>query len=92
VSHGGARPGAGRPRLTLAELVRSRSFDWQSRRHRRLLLEDEVPDWLQERLEALGHGRLLGAYRTWQEMGNRAMAPGLAQTFADLVRRGLLDE
>src|SRR5215213_3831653 len=39
---GGARAGAGRPRVTLAELVAERRFDWRNRRHRRALLEGDL--------------------------------------------------
>jgi len=37
---GGARMGAGRPRVRLIDLVRSRTFDARSKRHRRLLRDD----------------------------------------------------
>lgn len=43
---GGKRSGAGRPRVTLAQLVESRSFNPESDRHRRLLETDELPaEW-----------------------------------------------
>lgn len=44
---GGARPGAGRKRVRLADLVAERRFDWTNARHRRALKEDVgfvVPD------------------------------------------------
>ena len=40
---GGKRPGAGRPCRTLLELVRSRSFDAENWRHRRLLEIEDLP-------------------------------------------------
>jgi hypothetical protein len=88
---GGARPGAGRPRVTLVELVQERRFDWRSKRHRALLAGD-VPDWVQARLEAAGRGQLLEAYRVATQMGDRTRAPWLAQSFEQLVREGALSE
>ena len=38
--HGGARPGAGRRRVQLADLVAEKRFDWRNPRHRRALKED----------------------------------------------------
>jgi hypothetical protein len=43
MSRGGARPGAGRKKLTLQGLVDCRSFKWSNQRHRKLLLEDSLP-------------------------------------------------
>ena len=57
---GGARPGAGRPRLRLVELVERRRFHPFNPRHRRALLEDDLPDSLtplqRQLAEAYRHG------------------------------------
>ncbi len=88
---GGARAGAGRPRVSLDELVRERRFDWRNRRHRRALLEDELSPALLAGLELdswhpAGTARLIEAYRSAQVCGLRSSASGLAQTFERIVR------
>lgn len=72
--HGGARSGAGRPRLTLAQLVKARRFDAHNPRHRRALLDDEFPAGLAPELE-----RTALAYR---REGGGAAASWIAQRFA----------
>jgi hypothetical protein len=53
-NRGGACPGAGRPRVTLTELVLERRFDVDNHRHRRLLdketFEVEVDDSRRDKL------------------------------------------
>lgn len=51
--HGGARAGAGRKRLTWAELLAERRFDWRNGRHRRLLEEEDLPADAPEKLREL---------------------------------------
>jgi hypothetical protein len=76
---GGARPGAGRPRLRLAQLVAERRFDWRSPRHRRALLEDELPEMPATMVE------LAEAYRRTAGTQGAAAASWLAQRFAHLA-------
>lgn len=39
---GGARPGAGRPRIALTTLVAEQRFDYRKPNHRKALFEDEL--------------------------------------------------
>ena len=72
--HGGARPGAGRPRLTLAQLVEERRFDSRLPRHREALLRDELPADLAPELRKLAEG--------YRREGGGAAAAWIAQRFA----------
>ncbi|MEJ7570038.1 MAG: hypothetical protein WKF41_17455 [Gaiellaceae bacterium] len=67
------------------ELVRERRFDWQNRRHRRALLEDELSPAL---LAELGVAGLLESYRSAQLVGLRSSASSLAQSFEWIVQGG----
>lgn len=82
--HGGARPGSGRPRVTLLELVRERRFDWRNSGHRRALLEDELP--LGEFADPVRVERVVVEYRLRQQIGDRSGASFLARSFAEIVR------
>ena len=77
---GGARPGAGRPRLRLAQLVERRRFDPFNPRHRRALLEDELPEGMVPEVASLAE-----AYRREAGSHGPAAASWLAQQFAAVV-------
>lgn len=89
---GGARPGAGRPRKTLAQLVLDRTFRANRADHRVRLLEDT--SLLELRVEAddpnfealMGLGRLQQTYRQARAMGNAPWASHLARVFERQVR------
>ena len=78
---GGARSGAGRPRLRLAQLVERRRFDAFNPRHRRALLEDELPAGMVPELRELAE-----AYRREAGSHGPAAASWIAQQFAALVK------
>ena len=82
--HGGPRVGAGRPKVTLDELVVGRRFDSRNRRHRRALLEDPLTlPPATDRLDFLH--RHAAAYGRSTDRGSRAT---LAQAFAAVVQMG----
>jgi hypothetical protein len=87
---GGARPGGGRPRLRLAQVVERRRFDWRLPTHRRALLEDELTDELLAELAARGDmtvdgvRTLVEGYRR-QASWSPSSASWLAQRFARVV-------
>ncbi len=86
MSRGGARPGAGRPRTSLTAIVLARTFDWQNRRHRRLLFEDDLklpPDDPRATDLAVTQER----YRVYQGSGMRGWASDLAQLFEQQAKR-----
>ncbi len=70
----------GARRLKLAHLVAERRFDWRSPRHRRALLEDELPEDLPSELRTLAE-----AYRHKHSVNGPAAAAWLLQRFASLV-------
>jgi len=74
-SHGGARAGAGRKRLTLERLVLEERFDPTNVRHRWLLEHEDLPE---------GH-RLVGVQRSYRWSMNRNDRAFIARRFADLV-------
>jgi hypothetical protein len=76
---GGRRPGAGRPNQTLAALIEAGKFDWMNRRHRELLLHEDVEG--DEELQ-----RLQEVYRPYQRSGIRSSASWVARSFEDRVR------
>ncbi len=79
--HGGSRAGAGRPKVTLDELVIERRFNARNARHRRALLLDELTLPADtERLDFLH--RHAEAYHRALDRGSRAF---LAQAFAEVV-------
>ena len=79
--HGGRRPNSGRPRVTLAGLVASRTFNPESFTHRKLLLIEEIspaePSY--RRLWSIQE-----AYRRYSGVGPDAVF--LARSFASAVR------
>ena len=84
-SRGGARPGAGRPRRRLGELVRAGTFVWNRPLHRRLLLEDDdlgIPEgdpWFPQLWD------LQQAYRLQHPAADRGTLSALAQSFEATV-------
>jgi len=80
--HGGRRVGAGRPKVTLDELVVERRFNSRNGRHRRALLEDSLTLPADtDRLDFLH--RHAAAYGRSTDRGSRAT---LAQAFAAVVQ------
>jgi hypothetical protein len=77
MAHGGAREGAGRPRLRLADLVREGRFDTGSPRHRDLLEADELPAGVNAELV-----RIQAAYRRAPNLAARLF---LARSFQRLL-------
>lgn len=60
---GGVRNGAGRPKTTLAALVDSGGFNWESRLHRQLLLEGDLSS------THLNYNRLLMIQESYRRCG-----------------------
>jgi hypothetical protein len=81
---GGARPGAGRPRRTLADIIAKGEFDWRNQRHRRLLNDEDVEDpELRESQDA---------YRRYYGWADRGRLSWIAQAFArEVTQRGEKD-
>jgi hypothetical protein len=81
---GGVRAGAGRRRVTLAELVAERRFSAGNHRHRRALVEDELPEL--EDVEKLEQLRLLqDRFRSAHQRGARGYTSGLIKFFESVA-------
>jgi hypothetical protein len=78
---GGYRPNAGRPRTSLADLVVSGGFNYESRAHRRALFEQDLPDSVANYDDLW---RAQTSYRNLTELGSRD-AKHFAKVFADGV-------
>ena len=78
MSRGGARPGSGRPRVTLVALIEEGRFDSSSKRHCRLLLLEDLPAGADEELR-----RLQESFRHFSVM--RGFTADLARSFARRV-------
>jgi len=81
---GGARPGAGRRKKRLDDLVLSGGFRWNNRLHRLLLLEDDLH--VPEADSGTPLRAVQARYRIVQSAGLRGDASGLAQAFEACVR------
>jgi hypothetical protein len=85
--HGGARRGAGRPRVGLAELVRAGSFRATDSRHRRLLQEhDGSPLLPAGDPRAVELADLVGLYQSTSGLSYRS---GFARRIEQLAREGV---
>src|SRR5829696_9220596 len=80
---GGARAGAGRPRVTLVELVAERRFDWRNRRHRRALLESNL-----DGLEHPEAERLVSLAERYRATHRHTGGSWVAELFGLVVREG----
>jgi hypothetical protein len=83
---GGARPGPGRPRTTLLELVRSASFRAENWRHRALLESEELPIDDPTIPNLLELRRLQDGYRLKKRCGVGASALWIARSFSAHLR------
>jgi hypothetical protein len=83
---GGARPGPGRPRTTLLELVRSASFRAENWRHRALLESQDLPIDDPTIPNLLELRRLQANYRLKRRCGVGASALWTARSFTAHLR------
>jgi hypothetical protein len=83
---GGARPGRGRPRTTLLELVRSGSFNASNWRHRELLESEDLPAEDPRVPCLLELQRLQGIYRLKKACGAGPTALWIARSFSAHLR------
>ena len=87
---GGKRAGVGRPRATLLELVRSRSFRAENWRHRALLESEDLPIDDPGIANLLELRRIQEGYRLKKRCGVGASALWLARSFEAHTKDGSL--
>ena len=83
---GGIRPGRGRPRTTLLELVHSGSFRAENWRHRALLGSEDLPIDDPTIPNLLELRRLQDGYRLKKDCGVGASALWIARSFSAHLR------